>query len=62
MQDTPINADKVITVDFNFVETGVSTTMIFVYQKNSKYYIEQPYNGIYQISAEDYTGIEGIFS
>lgn len=56
IQDEPINTYNVIKVDFNFVEKGVST--IFIYQKNSKYYIEQPYNGIYQISADDYVGVE----
>lgn len=56
IQDEPINTDNTIKVDFNFVEKGVST--IFIYQKNSKYYIEQPYNGIYQISADDYAGVE----
>ncbi len=60
VQDAPVNADKVLKVNFNFVETGVST--LFVYQKNGKYYIEQPYNGIFQISADDYIGIEGIIS
>ena len=36
-----------IKVDFQFIEAGVYT--IFVYKKNNSYYIEQPYNGIYQI-------------
>lgn len=58
VQDAPVNADEVIKVEFNFSETGAST--IFVYQKSGKYYIEQPYNGIYQISADDYNGIERI--
>ena len=42
--------------DFHFIEAGVST--IFVYKKNNSYYIEQPYNGIYQISGDEYNSIE----
>ena len=45
-----------IKVDFHFIEAGVST--IFVYKKNNSYYIEQPYNGIYQISGDEYNSIE----
>lgn len=56
VQDAPINIDNEIKVDFKFIETGVST--IFVYKKNNSYYIEQPYNGIYQISGDEYNSIE----
>ena len=38
------------------IEAGVST--ISVYKKNNSYYIEQPYNGIYQISGDEYNSIE----
>ncbi|MEF2640971.1 MAG: DUF5301 domain-containing protein [Clostridia bacterium] len=48
--------DDEIKVDFHFIEAGVST--IFVYKKNNSYYIEQPYNGIYQISGDEYNSIE----
>lgn len=56
VQDAPININNQIKVDFKFIETGVST--IFVYKKNNSYYIEQPYNGIYQISGNEYNFIE----
>ncbi len=56
IQDAPINIDNEIKVDFQFIENGVST--IFVYKKNKSYYIEQPYNGIYQISGDEYNSIE----
>lgn len=56
IQDAPVNAEDEIKIDFQFSETGVST--LFVYKKNNKYYIEQPYNGIYQISVEEYHSIE----
>ena len=50
------NIEDELKVDFNFIEAGVST--IFVYKKNNSYYIEQPYNGIYQISGDEYNSIE----
>ena len=56
IQDAPVNIDNEIKVDFNFIESGTST--IFVYKKNNNYYIEQPYNGIYQISGDEYNSIE----
>lgn len=56
IQDAPVNIDNEIKVDFNFIENGTST--IFVYKKNNNYYIEQPYNGIYQISGDEYNSIE----
>ncbi len=56
IQDAPVNANNVITVNFNFKEAGAST--IFIYNKNNKYYLEQPYNGIYQMTEEEYSEIE----
>lgn len=56
IQDAPVNIDNEIKVDFNFIEGGTST--IFVYKKYNNYYIEQPYNGIYQISGDEYNSIE----
>lgn len=58
IQDAPTNAENIIKIDFCFKEGGAST--IFVYQKKNKYYIEQPYNGIYSISEEEYHQIEQI--
>ena len=56
IQDTPINASNKIKIEFNFKEEGKS--VIFVYEKNNEYYIEQPYNGIYRISPDEYNSIE----
>ena len=56
IQDAPVNVGDSIKVDFNFVEEGAST--LFVYKKNNKCYIEQPYNGIYPISVNEYNSIE----
>ena len=56
VQDAPVNAKNVIKVDFNHAEGGTST--VFVYARMPKYYIEQPYNGIYKISIEDFNAID----
>ena len=56
IQDDPVNTTNKIKIDFNFKESGAST--IFVYEKNNKYYIEQPYIGIYRISEDEYNSIE----
>ena len=56
IQDSPVNTNNKIKIDFNFKETGAST--LFVYERNNKYYIEQPYNGIYRISMDEYNSIE----
>lgn len=55
IQDAPINSENGIKVDFNLKEMEIST--IFIYQKNNKYYIEQPYNGIYKISKDAYDSL-----
>lgn len=56
IQDAPVNIDNEIKVNFNFIESGAST--IFVYKKNNSYYIEQPYNGVYRISGDEYNLVE----
>lgn len=44
IQDSPVNVDDEIKINFYFDEENCST--VFVYKKNFKYYIEQPYNGM----------------
>ena len=56
ISDSPVNANTVIKIAFQFAEGG--TSIIFVYQKDNHYYIEQPYNGIYRISEDEYHSIE----
>ena len=56
VQDSPVNADNKIKIDFYFDEEKSLT--VFVYKKNFQHYIEQPYNGIYKISADEYNSIE----
>ena len=56
IQDSPINVENEIKIDFEYEENKTST--VFVYKKNGKYFIEQPYNGIYRISPDEYNLIE----
>ena len=48
VQDYP-QVESYIKIDFQF-ETGTST--IFAYEDSGKYYIEQPYQGIYKIDSQ----------
>ena len=56
IQDSPINIENEIKIDFKYKENKTST--VFVYKKKGKYFIEQPYNGIYRISPDKYNSIE----
>lgn len=56
VSDEPVNVQESLKVDFHFAESGTST--LFVYQKGGGYYVEQPYNGIYKISGEEYNTVE----
>ena len=60
IQDSPINVENEIKIDFEYEENKNST--VFVYKKNGKYFIEQPYNGIYRISPDEYNSIEKYIS
>lgn len=54
VNDSPTNADEYITIRINDT-TG--TKVIYVYEKDNNYYLEQPYNGIYQIDGNIYQSI-----
>jgi len=54
IQDFPTNVEDVISVHFNCGEI----LTLYVYEKNNEYFIEQAYNGIYRISADEYNSIE----
>lgn len=56
IQDSPVNTGEQIKIDFHFIESGTST--LYVYRKNKDFYIEQPYNGIYKITKEEYNRIK----
>lgn len=61
IQDTLTNVNDKIQVDLKFKNNETQKdriSTIFVYKKKEKYYIEQPYNGIYRISADEYNSVE----
>lgn len=57
IQDAPVGVDTPIRVDFVFREGGVSVLWVYTNEKRGKYFIEQPYNGIYEITVEEYETI-----
>lgn len=56
VQDSPVNAENVIKINIEYSESNILT--LFIYKKKNKYFIEQPYNGIYRISFDEYYSIE----
>lgn len=54
VQDVP-QAESYIKIDFQF-ETGTST--LFAYEDSKKYYVEQPYQGIYKIDSQLYSRLQ----
>ena len=54
VQDVP-QAESYIKIDFQF-EAGTST--LFAYEDSGKYYVEQPYQGIYKIDSQLYSQLQ----
>ena len=59
IQDSPSETVDEIKIDFAHNPEGTST--IFVYKKDDKFYIEQPYNGIYEITVDEYNSISELY-
>lgn len=55
IQNFPVNLSNVITIKIYHKSSGSST--LFVYERKGNYYLEQPYNGIYEISSDEYNSI-----
>ena len=56
VNDNPSNPDILYLIKFNHSKD--ESESVYVYKKKNKYYIEQPYNGIYKITEEEYKTIE----
>lgn len=56
VNDIPVNPDILYFVKVKN-ESG-NYKSAYIYKKGNQYYIEQPYNGIYQITEDEYTKIE----
>lgn len=54
-ENTPIDGENQIKVTF-YYEDSVAT-IVYVYIKNNSYYLEEPYNGIYQIDKKIYNTV-----
>lgn len=55
VNETPVNVQHPIKVEFNFKKEGTAT--IYLYENANRHYLEQPYNGIYQISGDEYNSV-----
>lgn len=56
IQDAPLNKNA-IQIEFQFKADApfkAGTSTVFVYEERGKYYVEQPYHGIYSISQDLY--------
>ncbi len=56
IQDYPVNAEDIIYVDMTLKDE--SHFSVFVYERRDRYYMEQPYNGIYSMKERDHDTVE----
>lgn len=56
IQDMPVNVENCIQIDYHFAGGGAST--LFAYEKRNGYWLEQPYNGIYALSQEEFGALQ----
>lgn len=58
--DAPINVDYYIKLEFFHSKGGSS--IAYLYKTKDGYYIEQPYNGIWEITQESYDNIDTLLN
>ena len=58
VNDIPVNPDILYFVKFKNDSGNYKSA--YIYKKDNQYYIEQPYNGIYQVTEDEYTMIEKV--
>lgn len=56
VNDAPVDVKKLIKVELNANEEN--PFVIYAYERKGVYYLEQPYNGIYEISEDEYSSLE----
>ena len=49
-----------VTQGLKFKNDSGNYKSAYIYKKDNQYYIEQPYNGIYQVTEDEYTRIEKV--
>lgn len=55
IEDFPSNISELYKI--NFIHKEISSSTIYLYKRKNNYYIEQPYNGIYEITESEYNKI-----
>ena len=55
VQDVPTDVENIVYIRLYYKEDAVGN--FYIYSKNDKYYFEEPYNGIYKITEDDYNYI-----
>ena len=58
VNDIPVNPDILYFVKLK--NNSGNYKSAYIYKKDNQYYIEQPYNGIYQLTEDEYTRIEKV--
>lgn len=56
VNDAPVEIEQPIKVELHLKKEGSS--IVYLYEKSDKYYLEQAYNGIYEISGDEYKSLE----
>ena len=56
IQDFPVNAEDIVSINMTLEDNSVFS--VFIYERRDRYYMEQPYNGIYNMKERDYETIE----
>lgn len=56
VQDYPADVENLVSIRFYYKEED-SVGNIYIYKKKNKYYLEEPYNGVYKITDENYNYI-----
>lgn len=56
VQDYPTDVDNLVAIRFYYKEED-TVGNIYIYKRKDNYYLEEPYNGIYKITEENYNYI-----
>lgn len=56
VQDFPTDVEHLVAIRFYYKEED-TVGNIYIYKKKDKYYLEEPYNGVYKITEENYNYI-----
>ncbi len=56
VQDVPTNAEHLVAIRLYYKEED-TVGNFYIYKRKDKYYLEEPYNGVYKITEEEYNYI-----